>query len=176
MNKLENLELNKFCKNQADTINLIKKLFNLYDTHEISNEDLVFGLADIISINGDYIKDSDGNLKNSVQTRLSTSISWRIKMIMRKPKISITKPEEKEKAAEKAEPLFRIKSVSGKYQNKFKIVLSNDATKLIKNAYSIEHPDSDDIPDIKAYIESYLNIMMNDASKTVEQNQIKVNS
>lgn len=75
-----------------------------------------------------------------------------------------------------AEPLFRIKSVSGKYQNKFKIVLSNDATKLIKNAYSIEYPDSDDIPDIKAYIESYLNIMMNDASKTVEQNEIKVNS
>lgn len=172
MNKLENLELKKFCKNQADTIDLIKKLFNLYDTHEISNEDLVFGVADIISIDGDYIKDSDGNLKNSVQTRLGTSISWRIKMIMRKPKISIKKPEEKEKAVEKGEPLFRIKSVSGKYQNKFKIVLSNDATKLIKNAYSIEHPDSDEIPDI----ESYLNIMMNDASKTVEQNETKVNS
>ena len=172
MNKLENLELKKFCKNQADTIDLIKKLFNLYDTHEISNEDLVFGVADIISIDGDYIKDSDGNLKNSVQTRLGTSISWRIKMIMRKPKISIKKPEDKEKAVEKGEPLFRIKSVSGKYQNKFKIVLSNDATKLIKNAYSIEHPDSDEIPDI----ESYLNIMMNDASKTVEQNETKVNS
>ena len=93
-------------------------------------------------------------------------------MIMRKPKISIKKPEEKEKAVEKGEPLFRIKSVSGKYQSKFKIVLSNDATKLIKNAYSIEHPDSDEIPDI----ESYLNIMMNDASKTVEQNETKVNS